>query len=92
MWDMKDQGITAVAVNSATMELATGCADGSITLWSCEKWSKKMSFKSKLGGQVLVLRYGTVKSSKLPPSFIMVCTIIINGMLVYVHNVEISEH
>ena len=77
MWDIKDQGITAITVNSATMELATGCADGTITVWECEKWSKKMTFKSKLGGQILALKYGTVKSSKLSHSFLMVCVCVI---------------
>ncbi len=53
-----------MAVNNITMELATGGMDGSVDIWACKEWTKTLSFKTKLGGQVLSLKFGELKTSK----------------------------
>ncbi len=53
-----------MAVNNSTMELATGGVDGSVDLWACGEWTKTLSFKTKLGGQVLSLKFGELKTAK----------------------------
>lgn len=53
-----------MVVNSSTMEVATGGRDGSVELWACDGWSKILSFKTELGGQVLSLKFGEFKASK----------------------------
>ena len=64
MWGVEEQGTTAIAVSSATVELAVGAIDGSVTLWDCEQWLKKLTFMVKAGGQVLALKFGSLKPSK----------------------------
>lgn len=69
---MDGQGATAIGVNSAAMELAIGHADGTVSIWDCDKWTKKTVIKTKLHGQIFTLKYGVMKSSKIATSFLMV--------------------
>ena len=61
-----------MAADSSSSELATGKADGSITLWDVQDWKVKGVLKST-AGSVQVLKYGAAKKgSKLPQRFLLV--------------------
>jgi len=63
--------VTCLAADDGTLELATGKLDGSITLWDTQTWTIKAVLHSATGG-VSSIRYGSVKGSKLPKTFILV--------------------
>lgn len=70
MWSQEE--VLCIAADSSSSELATGKADGSITLWNVRDWGVKGVLKTR-AGSVQVLKYGAAKKgSKLPQRFLLV--------------------
>lgn len=68
---MDGEGYSCMAANEKGHEIAMGKPDGSITVWDVQEWRVKFELKSGAGA-ISALKYGAVKSSKLPNPFLLV--------------------
>lgn len=72
---MDGEQVVSVAADNATLELAVGKVNGSVTLWDTQTWSIKAVLQSELGGSTCTLKYSTVKTSKSTQTILLVgCT------------------
>ena len=72
MWSLDGEQVVSIAGDSATLELAVGKSDGSITIWDTQTWSAKASLQSEMGKAVATLKYITMKMHKLTQTFLLV--------------------
>lgn len=71
MWSLEGEQVSCLAADDSTLELATGKPDGSITFWDTQNWTIKATLLSTTG-VVSTIKYGSVKGSKLPATFVLV--------------------
>ena len=64
--------MVSIAGDSATLELAVGKSDGSITLWDTQTWSIKATLQSEIGKAFATLKYITVKMAKSTQTYLLV--------------------
>ena len=65
VWSVDGDQATSIAADNASLELAVGKSDGSITLWDTQLWSIKALVRTEpVGhGSIAALKYCTVKIS-----------------------------
>ena len=71
VWSLEGEQVFCLAADDSTLELATGKPDGSITFWDTQNWNIKATLLSTTG-IVSTIKYGSVKGSKLPATFVLV--------------------
>ena len=71
VWSLEGEQVSCLAADDSTLELATGKPDGSITFWDTQNWTVKATLLSSIG-VVSTIKYGSVKGSKLPATFVLV--------------------
>lgn len=74
---MDGEKVTSIAADNASLELAVGKSDGSVTLWDTQTWSVKIVLRSESSGSMVTLKYITVKTSSSPQTFLLVSLLII---------------
>lgn len=73
MWSLDEQ-VSSISADSASSELATGNVNGTVTIWDSDGWKAKCTISVNPNHDpVEFVRYGRVKASNLPASFLMVC-------------------
>ena len=72
MWSLDGEKVMSIARDSATLELAVGKSDGSITLWDTQTWSIKATLQSGAGKSIITLKYATVKMAKTTQTILLV--------------------
>ena len=61
MWSLDGgEKVVSIAGDSATLELAVGKSDGSITIWDTQTWSVKATLQSGMDKTIATLKYVTV--------------------------------
>ena len=72
MWSVDGEKVVSIAGDSATLELAVGKSDGSITLWDTQTWSAKATLQLEAGRAIATLKYVTVKAAKSTQTYLLV--------------------
>lgn len=72
MWSLDGEQVVSIAGESATLELAVGKSDGSITLWDTQSWSIKATLQSEVGKAIATLKCVTVKTAKSTQTYLLV--------------------
>ena len=73
MWSLDGgEKVVSIAGDSATLELAVGKSDGSITIWDAQTWSVKATLQSGTDKIIATLKYVTVKTAKSTQTYLLV--------------------
>ena len=72
MWSLDGEHVVSIAGDSATLELAVGKSNGSITIWDTQTWGVKATLQSEMGKAIATLKYVTVKAPKSTQTFLLV--------------------
>ena len=72
MWSLDGEHVVSIAGDSATLELAVGKSNGSITIWDTQTWGVKATLRSEMGKAIATLKYVTVKAPKSTQTFLLV--------------------
>ena len=73
MWSLDGyEKVVSIAGDSATLELAVGKSDRSITIWNTQTWSVKATLQSGTDKTIATLKYATVKMAKSTQTYLLV--------------------
>ena len=72
MWSLDGEHVVSIAGDSATLELAVGKSDRSITLWDTQMWSIKATLQLEAERAIATLKYITVKAAKPTQTYLLV--------------------
>ena len=76
VWSGDDDKVSSIAADGASLELAVGKSDGTITLWDTQTWTVKSVLRSERSGCIVALKYVTAKISSSPQTFLLVSCIV----------------